>query len=64
MSSKDELSFEIIELYKKKNCKKCHGRGYIIQDLTIGHKPIGTAQLIRYGDYCTCVRNNLKRNKV
>ncbi len=49
----EQLSFELIELYKNKNCKYCYGRGYFVSD-----NGKGTA---RYGDYCICVKKNLKK---
>ena len=61
MNLSEELSFEIINLYVKKKCKKCFGRGYRMWEVPKAkHGFRRNEPFIRYGDYCDCVKKNLK----
>lgn len=63
MKTNDELSFEIINLYVKKNCKKCLGRGYRIWEAPqYNHGLRHDESKMRYGDYCDCVKRGLGNN--
>ena len=54
MTYKTTIYFDIAQMYSKKNCKKCHGRGYLkfITPAPDSHDHYA---------YCSCSEKNIKK---
>lgn len=60
-----EISLEICRLYANGNCPHCLNRGYLTYSFPEFDKNLHeTVNVVSWGDYCVCVKKNLKKKRV
>jgi len=61
MDRTEEFNLELASQFTKKNCRHCHGRGYRVVEHANGQPIRLYIPFVRYVDYCSCVKNNIKK---